>query len=440
MYFCPLQRTWSGAQGEPTFPDDIEYLCGKCIGTDTGFSLMGIDPNKIHKIPAMSRLTKIIKQYETLRHKNVFPESVKARLREPGEEFTLIQRPGGTYLFRPVQYAKHKVEGIDGWSNIWKTHNTFGRQPVGLRIEALTAAGPYDAPGNVTLTDFSEASDFSDRAAADQVRADLQPSSDQVKIGSISGCYTATNQCPERTAADTRMTFSPLEHGVMTRTPNSAWAKMAKKFSPPLDLSLYQALGVWVYGDGKGEVLNFQVRSPEHVSTGIGEHYVIVDFEGWRYVELIEPEGRRYADYVWPYGASAYHIYRECVQYDQVAFLGLWYNNLPPNEPVTCYLSPIRALPLLKATLRRPAVTIGGRKIVFPTEIESGCYLGFRSMLDCKLYGPQGELIREVTPEGDVPILEAGENTITFTCDVQGDVNARAYVTVITQGEPLHGD
>ncbi|MCB1471042.1 MAG: hypothetical protein KDK08_28645, partial [Rhizobiaceae bacterium] len=38
-------KTWTGPQGEPTFPDDIEYLMGKCLGTDTGFSLMGIDPD-----------------------------------------------------------------------------------------------------------------------------------------------------------------------------------------------------------------------------------------------------------------------------------------------------------------------------------------------------------------------------------------------------------
>lgn len=433
-------KTWTGAQGEPTFPDDIEYLCGKALGTDTGFSLMGVDTDNIHEIPTFSALAKIIKQYETLRHQKVFPESVKARLREPGAEFTLIRNPGGAVQFRPVQYARHKVAGMDGWSNAWNIHNQFGRQPMALRIEALMTAGPYDAPGNVALCDFSETGDFPDRASAERIRATLCPSSDRVKIGSVSGCYTATNQSPERASSDTRMTFSPLEHGVITRASSSAWAKMAKRFSPPLDLSEHQGLGVWVYGDGKGAVLNFQMRSPEHVSPGIADHYVIVDFVGWRYMELIEPEGKRSADYVWPYGTSAYHLYRECVEYEQVESLSLWVNNLPPNETVTCYLSPIKALPLVKATLKDPVVTIGDRNILFPTEIESGCYLEFRSMSDSKLYGPQGKLIREVAPQGDVPILEPGTNPIEFTCNVRGDVQARAYVTVISQGEPLDGE
>jgi len=312
-------KTWSGPQGEPTFADDIEYLCCKCIGTDSGFSLMGIDPKNIHEIPVFSRLADIIKRYETLRHENYFPESVKAKLRAPGEEFTLIQSPNGEYRLRPVQYAKHRVEGIDGRSNVWKTHNRFGRQPLGLRIEALMAAGPYDAPGNIVLADFSDAGDFPDHAAADGISANLRPSSDQVKVGPTSGCYTATSRRPTAGSTLSEAAFSPTEHGVRTlHARDSSWTKMAKRFSPPLDLSRHQAIGVWVYGDGKGEVLNFQLRSPEHVSTAIGDHYVIVDFTGWRYFELIEPEGERCDDYVWPYGHSVYQIYRESVDYSQV--------------------------------------------------------------------------------------------------------------------------
>lgn len=212
---------------------------------------------------------------------------------------------------------------------------------------------------------------------------------------------------------------------------------MARRFSPPLDLSRHQGLGVWVHGDGKGEVLNVQVRSPEHVSTGIGEHYVIIDFTGWRHFELVEPEGRRHADYEWPYGSSAYHIYRELVHYDQVEYLGLWYSNLPRADTATCHLSPIRALPLVKAKLRNPVVTTGDRRIVFPVEIESGCYLEFRSMSDCKLYGTKGEVIRDVEPQGDQLVLEQGENPVSFTSDAEEGVNARAMVTIVSHGETL---
>lgn len=407
-------KTWAGAQGEPTFPDDIEYLCCKALATNTGLSLMGVDPDSIRKIPALSRLAKIFKRYEELRRANYFPESVKTRLKAPGEEFTLV-RNRGMWQFRPVQYFKHKVEGINGWSNIWRVTNKFGRQPLQFRIEALLSAGAYDAADNVAIADFSGPADFPDRAAESGVQADLRPSSEQVKVGALSGCFTALSSREER---------------------KSAWAKVGKLFTTPLDLSKHEALGVWVYGDGQGEVLNFQLRSPEHLVAGIGEHYIVVDFIGWRYFELIEPEGERYEDYSWPYGGS-YAIYRESVDYGHVASLNLWYNNLPPKKRVTCYLSPIKAMPLTKIKLSNPAVTVGSKTIVFPTEIETGCYLEFRSMSDCRLYDPQGRLIREIEPQGEIPILEPGENQVTLNCDAPADTNARAYVTVITQGKPL---
>jgi hypothetical protein len=410
-------KTWSGAQGEPTFPDDIEYLCCKALATDTGLSLMGVDPDNILKVPALSRLAGIFKRYEDLRHANYFPESIKARLRIPGDEFTLVERPRGKWQFRPVQYAKHKVQGINGWSNTWRTTNAFGRQPLQLRIEALLSAGPYDAPGNITVDDFAHPTDFSDRAAQSGVQADLLSSTAQVKVGTLSGSFTASSSRDER---------------------KSSWAKIGKVFAIPLDLSKHQALGVWVYGDGKGEVLNLQLRNPEHLVSGIGEHYVIVDFTGWRYFELIEPEGERYEDYSWPYG-GAYAIYRESMDYGHVASLGLWYNNLPPGQAVACYLSPVKALPLVNTKLVNPAITVAAKTIVFPTEIETGCCLEFRSMADCKLYDPQGKLIREVQPQGEIPVLESGENVVTFSCQTPegADVNARAYVTVITEGKPL---
>jgi hypothetical protein len=313
---------------------------------------------------------------------------------------------------RPV--AKHKVEGINGWSNRWTTNNKFRKQPARFRIEALMSTGAYDAPGTATLADFTNSRDFPDRGCAAGVTAGLRSSSDQVKAGSVSALYEASNT-------------NSIREG--------AWAKMAKVFSPLTNLSSHPAMGVWVYGDGKGEVLNLQLKSPLHLSEGIGDHYIPVDFTGWRYFELVEPEGERFSDYAWPYGYP-YAIYREGVVFDQVESLGLWLNNIPPQQKVTCYLSPIRALPLVKAKLRRPAVTVGSRTIVFLTEIESGSYLEYNSPADCKLYGPEGGLIAEVKSQGDAPVLEEGANQVIFTCDVAEGVNARAKATVITQDDP----
>jgi hypothetical protein len=408
-------KTWTDAQGEPTFSDDIEYLMGKCLGTDTGLALMGIDPNTVDSIAALPRLADITRRYENLRHSGQVPESIKEKLRVPGAEFTLVGSLEEGWKFLPVKYQKHKVLAADDPSSAWRIENTFGQQPVKLRIEALLAAKAYDAPEGVPVAEFAGAEEFSIRAAQANVNAELKPSQEQVKVGGSSGCYTATNGRP---------------------TASGAWTRLEKTFDPPKDLKAQQALGLWVYGDGQQELLNVQLRSPEHLSGGIADHYIPIDFTGWRYFELIEPEGERHADYVWPYG-GIYAMYREHVNFGAVASVGLWYNNLPPGKEVKCFLSPIRAVPLAPSKLINPVVTIGDQSIRFPVEMPSGSYLEYLGPGDCKLYGPKGELLAEVTPEGGPPTLAAGPNDVKFASGTPDGLRARARVTVISQGEAV---
>ncbi|MGB9596640.1 MAG: hypothetical protein ACPL7B_10210, partial [Candidatus Poribacteria bacterium] len=400
-------KTWSGPQGEPTFADDIEYLCCKCIGNDVGFSIMGIDPSSISAVPAYERLANIMRQYEELRRSNYFSNEVKAKLKVPGDEFTLVMDSDGSWKFQSAQYAKHKVGGINGWSNVWDFNNKFDRQPLKLRIEALMSAGSYNSSDNIIITDFADPSSFSEQLNAQGISSSLESLSDDRSIG----IYSATNN---------------------RSTPIGSYAKIGKNFSN-LNIGGHQALGVWVYGDGQGEVLNFQLKSPEHISGGIGEHYVIVDFIGWRYFELIEPEGERYAQYSWPYG-WAYSIYRESVNYNNIESLNLWFNNIPVGKTAKCLIKPIKALPLINCKIINPAITVGDETIIFPVEMESGFYLEFNSILDCKLYGQRGELIKEVKPQGRVPNLVDGINKIKFVCDNSSDVSSRANVTIISKG------
>jgi hypothetical protein len=408
-------KNWTGPQGEPTFADDIEYLMTKALATDTGFALMGIDPTTAKTVPALPRLAAIIKRYEDLRHSGQVGPALTEQLRQPGAEFTLLGDVSSGWQFVPVDYAKHRVEDSHGPTATWQVTNKFAVQGVRLRIEALMAAGPYDAPGNMTLTDFQSTADFTQRATAPGLTADLTTATQPAQAGSVSGCYSATSSSP---------------------APRAAWTMIAEPFSPPSNLSAHQALGVWVHGDGQGEILNFQLRSPEHLVGNLADHYIPIDFEGWRYFELIEPEGERWAQYQWPYG-NMYSIYRESIQHAQISTLGLWYTNLPQGKTAACYLSPIKAMPLAATKLINPTVRLGNAHLTFPVEIDSGCYLEFNALDDCRLYGPQGELLRMVEPTGAVPQLAAGDNRIEFVCDAPPGVRARAYVTVITRGEPV---
>ena len=399
-------KMWGGSQTEPTFPEDIEYLCAKAIGTGSGLSCTTFDAGS----PGHQRLAAITRQYEALRHADYFPEDVKAKLAVLGDDYTLEEAGEGEWRLRPAEYARHKVTGQADGSESWQVANAFGEQMPGLRIEGLNSAGAYDAEANPTVTDFATAEGWASQAAGG-VSIDLAPSTEQVKAGAVSGKLTASSTLDKR---------------------RGAWASVTHKFDPPLDLSAHPFLGLWVYGDGKGEVLNVQLKSPSHLSHGVADHYIPIDFEGWRYVEIIEPEGERHADYAWPYGGS-YAMYRELIRFNAVETLAVYLNELPPGEDVCLYLSPARGVSAQEAPVSNPSITIGGKTLTFPVDIPTGSYLEFRAMDDCKLYGRNGEVVSEVTPTGDAPTLAAGENTVAF-----GSAEpSRARVTVMTKGEPL---
>lgn len=401
-------KTWQPPHGEPTFPDDIEYWCGKALGTDSGLSLMGYNP----ALPGHRRLAAIVKQYEELRHAGYFSEDVKAQLRELGAEFTLEQTGAGQWQFRPVSAVRHKVGGMDERSRRWTVHNPYEPQTPSVRIEALMAARPYDAEGNVTLARFDTPDEFPERATAPAVTASLEPVTED---GETYGRLTAANAGKDR---------------------RGTWASFQKTFDPPLDLRAHQGMGVWVRGDGKGQVLNFQLQSPHHITRARGEHYVVVDFEGWRYFELIEPDAERFTDYAWPY-FGWYHVYRESVNDSVVESLTIWCNHLPPEDSIAVDIRPVRAVPLQPVPLVNPRLTIGGTTVEFPIEIPSGHYLEAGPAGDARLYGPSGEPKKELPLDGPLPSLVHGENPIEFTCQGGSSPPSRARVSVSSCGEPI---
>ena len=415
----PYQLGWwvikgPSADGRGMFPEEMEYLCLKSLAWDAPMSLQGVSLSKTPPHARQDEYLTMLGQYERLRLAGYFSEAVKEKLRVPGAEFHLVRAEDEKWQFLPMHYAIHKVTGLHDGSQVWTMENPFGPQPVKLRIEALYSCAPYESEEALVLAAPEE---LEVTQTAQGVAAHLAPSTEEVKVGPSSACFVAKN-------------------GRTTR--RGAWARATKVFSPPLNLSQYGAIGVWVYGDGKGELLNFQLRHPRYYYFADDEHYVDVNFQGWRYVELLlrERDAERYGDYVWPYG-SIYSVYRAPLVRRQVAELNVYYNHLPPDEEVKCYLSPIKALPVVKVRLRNPSVTIGGKRLVFPVTLESGQYIEFTSPEDCRLYDERGALVAKIKPQGEVPTLAEGKNRITFTCDPPEGYAARAEVTVISSGEPL---
>jgi hypothetical protein len=413
-------QTWNPPQVEPTFMDDIEYLCCKMIGNNAGLSMLGgVDEKTLDANPVFRRITEKIKQYEELRHENYFGDSIRALLRETGKEFTLFSGPDGKWNLKPVAYNKHKVAGTDHPSARWKMVNGFGEQPVKVRIEPLMSVKRYNDPSGVVLADFSKNDEFTISGNSEGIKGSVERSEENYNGKGTAGFFRANTASVE-----------PKE---------GLWLKMEKKFAPGLDISKNQGLGVWVKGDGGGQLLNIRLESPKNLSHGArGDHFVKIDFTGWKYFELIEIESSEFSNYIWPdSGFYVYDSYRHTVLFNNIDKIQLWYNDLPGGKETGCILSPVRALPLVPITIENPSITINGKTLTFVCRMESGMYLEFYSEKDCRLFGSKGELIGNVEINGTVPYLLSGENEITFSCKGPENVNSRVQVTVISEGKPL---
>ena len=413
-------QTWNPPQVEPTFPDDVEYLCCKMIGNNAGISMLGgAEKKNLYENPLFARLVSIIRQYEELRQKNYFNDTIRALLRQPGKEYTLFMDDADRWNLRPVSYDKHKVTVAGNVKADWIINNEFGTQPVKLRIEPLMSVKPYYDPAGITIAGFSGSPEFTSGYCATGVSGGFQSSSERTTGGEKTGNYHAESSG-----------LSPHE---------GSWIKVEKNFDPWIDMSKNQALGVWIRGDGNGELLNFRIESPGHISFGAhGDHFVEIDFKGWKYFELVETESSGYSNYIWPdSGFYVYDSYRTQVQFGSISKLQLWYNGLPSGKDVSCLIGPVRALPMVAVPVENPSVTIGNETIVFPVRMEPGMFLEFNPPSDCRLFGPKGELIKEVIIEGTIPSLRAGENKVSFGCKPTEQVNPRFQVTVISYGEPL---
>lgn len=414
-------QTWTPPQIEPTFSDDIEYLGCKMIGNDAGFSqLGGVDKKTLEEIPLFKQATEIIKQYEELRHKKYFGEEVKELLRQPGKEFTLFQEEDQSWNFKPVSYDKHKIAGIEHPTAKWTVNNQFENQPVKLRIEPLMSVKSYDDPTTITLTDYTNTNDFVIESNAKGVSGKLVATEEKTQNGEQS------------------IIFSSKSSGESPQ--DGSYINMEKIYDPLLDLRNNQALGVWIKGDGNGQILNLGLRSPLHISHGAhGDRFIKIDFTGWKYFELVEIESSKISDYIWPDDSHfyVYDSYRHTINFDRIERFQFWYNNLPKGKEVRTIIGPIKAIPMVPGFIENPSVTINGNKLIFPVKMESGMYLEFKSFDDCKLYGSKGELLREVKPEGTVPELKKGGNEIQFFGEGTSEFNSRLQVTVISEGSPL---
>lgn len=395
---------WGRPNQDPTYSDDVEYICCKLLGNNAGFSC-----NADAYRPDW---TAKLKQYEELRHAKYFDEAVLTQLREPRKEFELFRQTDGKWNFYPTFYRRHKVSDVGHETATWTVENEFDSQDLKLRIVPLYTISPYDSPDRSKLLCADDMKSVQKCTSASGVTFQVK-ASDKLVPATGEKCIEYTVENSGKVA------------------PNAAWSWVQRPIPHITDNGSNRlGLGVWVHGDGLGEVLDFQIGSQSH--------YVTVDFSGWKYFELLETESTHTTKYQWP--ESMYVVYSHFTTFGNKIHLNplrIWCNNVPVGKKTRCLIGPIYLLSYSDNQIRNPAVCVDGKKIVFPVTMKSGEYLELLENKSCKMYDPFGRFLRDIPVQTPVPTLAKGKNSIAFSCEPTKKTTSRVEVTVIGKGKPL---
>jgi len=402
----PAEFGWFGLYAKTPYysatqPDEIEYLCNKCLGYDSPLSI----ETTLHDLKENGwtrEMLSIIRNYEKLRFRNYFSEDEKKKMREPGAEFKLTKLSEDTWILRRVRHFEHYFRGVDGK---WSIYNDFEKPSFEIRIQASPSIAEYDGDENIQVIDFEDPKQFSAASAAGVV-CRVEKSKEEVKAGVSSGKIVAESSLKD----------------------DAGWCEFERMVN--LNLSNNRGIGFWVYGDGKGEILNIQLKNMGFSINPVCDHYAVIDFKGWRYFEFPEPEGERIFDF-FKYTEDYYSLAAHVFDYSRVRAAAIRLMRLPPNDAVNLYLSGVKALREKPLTLRNPSVAINGETLRFHVDLEPEQYLVFKPDEGfCKLYSANGFPLMDVEVEGEIPRIERGVNQVTFSCRDEPNLSQRAKVKI----------
>ena len=316
--FLEVQMGWwafklSAFHSRTYYLDETEYYAGKNVALDAGTSVIAGDaltssPAQFHA----QRMLTIFGWYEHARMARAFtPEALEA-LKEPRSEFKLRQseKDGRWYL---TQVA-----------------------PPGLRrIEAPYGAATYDNERRKTILCAKDIPSISITNTA-KVTSTLASSSG--KYGdSIIFCARNSGASKRGACAWARRAFAAPQYFNATIGPG------------PTNV----AAAVWIKGDGSGALMNLQFENPRVYGKTWQEHYVDLNFTGWKYFEFpfCQSDAGRWSDYQWPYRASWVDIFHRPVLRSAIEAVSIFLNEIPSGKTVQVEMSEVRIVSVVPRVL-----------------------------------------------------------------------------------------
>ena len=322
-------------------------------------------------LPAAEANGKMLAEYNKLRIAGTLSSEEREKLRGPNLDVVLLPSNEGT-PGRLVEADYQRFE-LSEEAKSFAVNNKFAAQTPYIRVENRYSALSNDTPDAVTLL-----------------------------------------ECDEN---------KPVEN------------LTSAKFDPPLDLSEKLAMGLWVFGDGGGQKINVRVESPSHLVSGHNDHFLTVDFNGWRFFPLAEAQNGLEPPVSWPIPCGGvYAEYREKVHYQAISAVHL----MIAGETKNLRFRTLKALPLAPYALIDPTLNFGGETITFRGEIPSGHYLEYDPQTGdgkARVMTPNGEVVSEMEMTAQ-PTLPANKTTdVTFSAGKSEEVPLNAKITLRTLSE-----
>ena len=366
------------------YVDEMEYYAAKNAAHDLVASMicgpkLTAEPMPYH---AAQMLT-VFGWYEHARLVRAFtPEALKA-LKVPRDDYALRQseKDGNWYL--------QKVRDADV-----------------RRVEARFGGAPYDSPRARTIL---SSADVPSLAVSTSPRVPVKA---QVTARANTGHGAA-------------IVFSATNGGTVRR---GAWACAARRFAGPkyFDGAVAPgptnvALAVWIKGDGSGALLNVQLENPREHGQAYQEHYVDLNFSGWRYFEFpfCENDADRWPDYVWPYKDWVGLLHRTVFR-GRIGAVNLYLNEIPVGGKAEVAIGEMRVVPIASRVL--PAG-------VQPFDLKSGEFAELDAHGAWTKYDCDGEPLQRLVT-GEDPAREIGKPIPAFTAE---GVRQIAYEAMMPQ-------
>ncbi|MCK5802787.1 MAG: hypothetical protein KAI66_08145, partial [Lentisphaeria bacterium] len=410
-----------GARGH--FPDEMEYFGAKNLSLDGPMSIQGVSPIGRPWNARIDEMFTILGWYERMRLSRYFVEQDTAVLGEPKKDFRLRMNDRGVWQLTPLNLDLHRISAVGNGSENWTARNPYGEQVFRARVEALYSVNPANDSQSSVLADFSDLTTINAKRSAGGVTQKLVVEETDTRGGARNLRIVATNS---GTSA------------------NGAWTFLGTDYPHPYhSMKGGEALGLWVKGDGSGALLNVQVQTPYVYHGAVSEHYVDLDFTGWRYVELLlrERDADRMGNYKWPYSTSAasHANCRSAIKTSALSSVRVYLNAIPVGGKVDVVISPILSLTQRKVDFSDLALTVNGKRMVLPVKMQSGHYLELEGVEECAHYDERGELVKRFAPTcpDGAPVLKSGENSIGFTGKGPEGIHLRADVAVLSLGKPF---